>query len=73
MAAIRRTIHVIAWVGTLVVMLVAVMFIASQTPWFRDWLRRTIVREADQSLGVYATVTGHGRVAVGDRVELTDE
>jgi uncharacterized protein YcbX len=32
---------------------------------------RAIVRELDQSLGVYATVTTTGRIAVGDRVELS--
>jgi uncharacterized protein len=31
---------------------------------------RTIVRDADQNLGVYATVEEPGKVAVGDRVEL---
>jgi uncharacterized protein YcbX len=31
---------------------------------------RTIVREAGQQLGVYATVLQPGRVAVGDVVEL---
>lgn len=31
---------------------------------------RTIVREANQSLGVYAVVTAPGRAAVGDSVEL---
>ena len=31
---------------------------------------RTIVRDANQNLGVYATVEKAGPVAVGDRVEL---
>jgi hypothetical protein len=31
---------------------------------------RAIVREADQNLGVYATVTSPGDVRVGDQVEL---
>ncbi len=31
---------------------------------------RTIVRESDQNVGVYASVTGAGRVNVGDPVEL---
>lgn len=31
---------------------------------------RTIVKDADQNLGVYASVTSHGRVSEGDRVEL---
>lgn len=35
-------------------------------------IMRTLVREADQNLGVYATVATPGRVSVGDRVELLD-
>ena len=31
---------------------------------------RTIVKDAEQNLGVYARVSGFGQVAVGDRVEL---
>ena len=31
---------------------------------------RAIVRDGDQNLGAYATVTTPGRVAVGDAVEL---
>ena len=48
MALIRRAIHVVAWIGTLLVSLVALALIVSQTPWFRDWIRRTIIREARQ-------------------------
>ena len=33
---------------------------------------RTIVRDAAQNLGVYATVVSPGRVAVGDAVELIE-
>jgi MOSC domain-containing protein YiiM len=32
---------------------------------------RTIVRDAAQNVGVYATVVAPGRVVVGDAVELT--
>jgi MOSC domain-containing protein YiiM len=31
---------------------------------------RTIVRAAEQNLGVYASVTANGQVSEGDRVEL---
>jgi MOSC domain-containing protein YiiM len=31
---------------------------------------RSIVRDAGQSLGIYGSVLGSGRVAVGDAVEL---
>jgi hypothetical protein len=31
---------------------------------------RTIVRDSDQNVGVYASVTAGGRVRVGDPVEL---
>ena len=35
-------------------------------------LLRTIVRHADQNLGVYANVIQHGRVEVGTEVSLFD-
>jgi hypothetical protein len=58
MRAIRRLLHIVAWVGTLAVALVALTLIVSQTPWFRDWLRRYIVREAKQYLNGELTI-GH--------------
>jgi autotransporter translocation and assembly factor TamB len=48
--ALRRLLQVVALVGTLLVGMVAVALIVSQTPWFRDWLRRYIVRESKQYL-----------------------
>jgi len=48
MRRIRQLVHVLAWIGTLAVALVALGLIASQTPWFHDYLRRVIVREAKQ-------------------------
>jgi autotransporter translocation and assembly factor TamB len=48
MVLIRRSVHVVAWIGTLVVALLSLALIVSQTPWFRDWIRRTIIREARQ-------------------------
>ena len=50
MRAIRRSLQVVALVGTILVGLVAVALIVSQTPWFRDWLRRYVVRESKQYL-----------------------
>jgi len=50
MTIIRRVVHVVAWVGTLAVILAALTAIASQTRWFRDWMRRAVVREAKQYL-----------------------
>jgi autotransporter translocation and assembly factor TamB len=50
MRAIRRLLQVVAFVGTLLVGVVAVSLIVSQTPWFKDWLRRYIVRESAQVL-----------------------
>ena len=47
---LRRLLQVIAIVGTLFVGIVAVALIVSQTPWFKDWLRRYIVRESKQYL-----------------------
>jgi autotransporter translocation and assembly factor TamB len=48
--ALRRLLQVVALVGTLLVGMVALALIVSQTPWFRDWLRRYIVRESKQYL-----------------------
>ena len=50
MRALRRLLQVVALVGTLLVGVVALALIVSQTPWFRDWLRRYIVRESKQYL-----------------------
>ncbi len=59
MAFMRRIVHVVAWAGTLTVALLAVALVVSQTPWFRDWIRRTIIREAKQYLNGELTI---GRV-----------
>ena len=45
---LRRTIQAIALAGTLIVGIVALALIVSQTPWFRDWLRKFVVRQAAQ-------------------------
>src|SRR5215217_521752 len=50
MRALRRVLQVVALVGTLLVGVVALALIVSQTPWFRGWLRRYIVRESKQYL-----------------------
>lgn len=49
--------QVTALAGTLLVGVIAVSLIVSQTPWFRDWLRRYIVRESKQYL--------NGELAIG--------
>jgi autotransporter translocation and assembly factor TamB len=54
--AIRRILQVVALVGTLIVGVVAVGLIVSQTPWFRDWLRRYVVRESKQYLNGELTI-----------------
>ena len=56
MAAIRRTVHIVAWIGTLTVALLSIALIVSQTPWFRDWIRRAIIREAKQYLNGELTI-----------------
>jgi hypothetical protein len=45
---LRRTLQVIALVGTILVGILALALIATQTPWFKNWLRKFVVREADQ-------------------------
>ena len=60
MRALRRLLQVIAVVGTLIVGVMAVALIVSQTPWFKDWLRRYIVRESKQYLNGELTIGGLG-------------
>lgn len=60
MRAIRRVLQVVTLVGTLMVGVLAVALIVSQTPWFRDWLRRYIIREAKQYLNGQLTIGGLG-------------
>src|SRR5919106_4388937 len=50
MRALRRLLQVVAIVGTLMIGIVALALIVSQTPWFRDWMRRYVVRESKQYL-----------------------
>src|SRR5918996_856417 len=47
---LRRSLQIVALVGTLIVGVLAAALIVSQTPWFRDWVRRYIVRESKQYL-----------------------
>jgi len=56
MVLIRRSVHLVAWIGTLAVALLSLALIVSQTPWFRDWIRRTIIREARQYLNGELTI-----------------
>ncbi len=53
---LRRSLQVVALVGTLGIGIVCFALIVSQTPWFRDWLRRYIVRESKQYLNGELTI-----------------
>jgi autotransporter translocation and assembly factor TamB len=57
---VRRLLQGAAFLGTLIVAAVAVALIVSQTPWFRDWLRRYVVRESRQYLNGELTIGGLG-------------
>jgi autotransporter translocation and assembly factor TamB len=50
MRVVRRLVHVLLIVLTLVVGAAAAAIIVSQTAWFKNWLRGYIVREANQYL-----------------------
>src|SRR5215470_16770930 len=50
MSIVRRLVHVLVIVLTLVVGATAAAIIVSQTAWFKNWLRGYIVREANQYL-----------------------
>src|SRR5262245_6937930 len=56
MRGIRRVLQVVTFVGTLMIGVLAIALIVSQTPWFRDWLRRYIVRESKQYLNGELTI-----------------
>ena len=60
MRFLRRVLQVVALVGTLMVGVVAIALIVSQTPWFRDWVRRYIVRESKQYLNGELSIGGIG-------------
>ena len=60
MRAIRRIFQVVAVVGTLFIGVLAVALIVSQTPWFKDWLRRYVVRESKQYLNGDLSIGGLG-------------
>ena len=58
--AIRRVLQVVALVGTLAVGIIALALIVSQTPWFKDWLRRYLVRESRQYVNGELTIGALG-------------
>ncbi|MEO5896733.1 MAG: translocation/assembly module TamB domain-containing protein [Vicinamibacterales bacterium] len=71
MRALRRLLQVIAVAGTLMIGIMAVALMVSQTPWFKDWLRRYIVRESKQYLNGELSIGGlGGNLFFG--VQLTD-
>src|SRR5215204_2406062 len=60
MRMLRRALQVVALVGTLMVAILAIALIVSQTPWFRDWLRRYVVRESEQYVNGQLSFGGIG-------------
>ena len=58
MHELRRILQVVTFVATLLIGVLALALIVSQTPWFRDWLRRYIVRESAQYLNGQLTIGG---------------
>jgi hypothetical protein len=57
---LRRALQIVAFVGTIFVGIVALSVIVSQTPWFKDWLRRFVVREGSQYLNGTLTIGSMG-------------
>lgn len=56
----RRTLQVVAFVGTILVGIIALALIASQTPWFRGWLRGYVERQAKQYVNGSVTIGSLG-------------
>ena len=57
---VSRTLQVVALVGTLLVGIIALALIASQTPWFRGWLRGFVERQAKQYVNGTVTIGSLG-------------
>src|SRR3954462_10711738 len=57
MSLARRTLQVLAFVCTLIVGVVSMAVIVTQTAWFKEWLRGFIVRQADDYV--------NGRLTIG--------
>jgi len=71
MNVIRRTLQVVTLIGTLLIGIVAFSLIVSQTPWFKNWLRKYLEKEAAQYLNGELTIGRlGGNLFFG--VELTD-
>ena len=56
----RRTLRIVALVGTLLIGVLALALIVSQTPWFKDWLRQFAVRQAAQYVNGTITIGSLG-------------
>jgi len=56
MRIVRRLVHVLAIVLTLIIGAAAAAIIVSQTAWFKDWLRGYIEREASQYLNGHLSI-----------------
>src|SRR5216684_8498756 len=68
---LRRTVQIVAFVGTLIIGIIALALIASQTPWFHNWLRGYVERQAKQYVnGTVSIGTLGGNLFYG--VQLDD-
>src|SRR6516165_10284450 len=54
---LRRSLRVVALVATIVLGIIVLALMTSQTPLFKDWLRKFVVREANQYV--------NGNVSIG--------
>ena len=53
---LRRTARIVALVGTLLIGIIAFALIVSQTPLFREWLRKFVVRQAGKYVNGTLTI-----------------
>ncbi|HWP99841.1 MAG TPA: hypothetical protein VNK92_05175, partial [Vicinamibacterales bacterium] len=56
MRLLRRLVHMLALAGTALVLVVALGLVATQTPWFRDWLRGYVVAQSRKVLAGELTI-----------------
>jgi translocation and assembly module TamB len=74
---LRRWLRILSFVAAVFVGLLFLALAATQTAWFRDWLRRYVVREADQYLNGHLAIRRlDGNLFTGieiEGVELTQD
>src|SRR5262245_65786887 len=67
---LRRWLRILSFVAAMFVGFLVLALAATQTGWFRDWLRRYVIREADSYLNGHLTIRRiDGNLFTGIQIE----